>query len=1132
MNVSVFYGIFWIPFIQLLTCISTPLASSVCLGDQRSLLLELRGSLKYNILESHRLSTWGNVTDCCQWKGVQCNSSTGHVIGLDLGGESISGIDDFMSLVGLQYLQSLSLANNSFDSAEIPIGFGKLTGLTYLNLSSAGFSGQIPIEISRLVNLVTLDLSSASYLSGMTPLKLENPSLGTIIRNFTGLRGLYLNGVAISASGSEWCKALSTSVPNLQFLSLSSCNLSAGIDPSLAMLHSLSEISLDQNALADVVPDFIADLKNLTLLKLSSCQLNGTFPQKVLQLQTLQNLDLSFNGFLHGTLPELPLGASLQRLVLSFTNFSGKLPESIGNLWQLQRIELENCSFHGPIPSSVGKMDQLQYVDLSYNSFSGPVPSFSSARNLISLRLSSNMLTGTLASTKWSRLSNLLNVDVSSNSLEGGIPMEMFFIPSLTKLQLFQNRFSRTLGELPKMPPLSLSTLDLSNNRLEGSIPNSLFGLKALGILKLSYNNFSGPLNLNVIQELKNLSSLELSHNSLSIEANDIASNVPQLSTLGLAACNLRVVPDFLKNQSSLLSLDLSINNISGVIPKWIWSVGNGSLSYLNLSSNSFMGLEKPLPDTPKLNILDIHGNMIQGEVPSLRSLNLIYADYSNNSFTSVSPSIGNFLSFSTTYFSLSRNNISQIPITLCNATSLQVLDLSSNSLIGEIPQCVIKMTSTLKVLNLRQNNLSSTIFDEFPESCSLSTLNVGINSLKGQMPRSLNNCKQLEVLDFGRNRLNDTFPHWLRNMSNLRVLVLRDNNFYGSISCPHHHISWPLLQIMDISFNHFDGELEAQCFSNFTALMTKEPKSATRQLRVSILPLENVFYQDMVVVSSRGQDITLQKILTVYKCIDISSNKFHGEVPKTIGKLITVIFLNFSNNALSGPIPSSIGDLVMLEALDLSHNNLSGAIPSQIANLYFLSALNLSYNKLTGTIPTGSQLQTLDSSAYIGNPGLCGPPLKIKCSSASSETVSVLAREAVYESGPDWKFILIGAGLGTGAAFIIAPLMFWRKGRKWHDKQVDKLALAILSACGIDQTLADDGLDQGVEHQLFDFTSFDGEDKMNGPGNDTRFCLFCSKLDVYRWKVIHDHNCTCHTSPTRVSPSSTSCSEEASLCD
>ncbi|XP_074282431.1 receptor-like protein 7 [Silene latifolia] len=1065
MKSQMLYWIFWISFIHSLASFSTQLVSSVCLDDQRSLLLELKKGLQYNISESLKLATWNQNSDCCRWNGVQCNSSTGHVIGLDLSGESISkNIDGFHSLFRLQSLQSLNLANNTYNGTEFPTGFGKLTGLTYLNLSEAGFSGQIPIEISRLVNLVTLDLSASSYLFELNPLKLENPSFGEIIRNMTNLKGLHLNGVEISASGAEWCKALSTSVPNLKFLSLSGCYLSGGIDPSLEKLHSLSEINIAQNYLADVVPDFMANFRNLTLLHLSNSQLNGIFPRKVLQLPTLRSLDLSDNGFLQGTLPEFPVGALLQELVLSFTNFSGKLPESVGNLLQLRIIDLQGCSFSGSIPSSLGKIDQLEYVDLSLNTFSSQIPSFSSAKNLISLHLGSNILTGTLASTNWSRLSKLIDIDASVNLLQGSIPVVMFSLPCLQMMSLFQNRFSGILQELTNMP--SLNTLDLSSNNLQGSLPNSLFRLKALKILKLSSNNFSGTLNLNEIQQLQNLSSLDLSFNSLSIEANDTMANVssfPQLSDLRLASCNLRVLPNFLKNQSILQYLDLSINSIRGVMPKWIWGVGNGSLSYLNLSCNSFTRLEQPFSDISSIIVLDIHSNKIQGEIPSLTYPRMLYLDYSNNNFSSVSPTIGNSIPYAI-YLSLSGNNIShEIPTTLCNLTNLQVLDLSLNSLTGKIPECVIKMSSTLNVLNLRENNLNSTLFDEFPTGCSLSTLYIGDNSLQGQIPRSLANCKQLEVLDIRKNRFTGTFPDSLRNLSSLRVMVLRANNFYGSMSCPGNHESWPLLQIMDLSFNHFDGELKAQCFSKFKTLMTIEPTSATTQLRVPImtieptsattqlrvamLTLDEIYYQDMVVVTPKGEEIALQKILTVYKGIDISSNDFHGEIPSTIGDLVALIFLNMSNNALSGPIPSSIGNMMILESLDLSHNSLSGRIPTQIAKLNFLSLLNLSYNNLSGTIPQGNQLQTFDSNAYIGNPGLCGPPLKPNYQSTPSNIALKQARVASNDSEIEWLYILIGVGFFTGVALVTATLIFWRKGWMWHEKQVAKLVSAIRSA-------------------------------------------------------------------------------------
>jgi len=55
-------------------------------------------------------------------------------------------------------------------------------------------------------------------------------------------------------------------------------------------------------------------------------------------------------------------------------------------------------------------------------------------------------------------------------------------------------------------------------------------------------------------------------------------------------------------------------------------------------------------------------------------------------------------------------------------------------------------------------------------------------NKIEGQLPRAFNNCVDLEVIDIGRNKIVDTFPSWLGGLLNLRVLVLRSNQFHGSI--------------------------------------------------------------------------------------------------------------------------------------------------------------------------------------------------------------------------------------------------------------------------------------------------------------------------------------------------------------
>ena len=102
--------------------------------------------------------------------------------------------------------------------------------------------------------------------------------------------------------------------------------------------------------------------------------------------------------------------------------------------------------------------------------------------------------------------------------------------------------------------------------------------------------------------------------------------------------------------------------------------------------------------------------------------------------------------------------------------------------------------------------------------------------------------------------------------------------------------------------------------------------------------------------------------------------------IPEEIFSLIELKALNISRNMLTGIIPKNISKLEQLESLDLSRNHFSGSSPVSMVGLHYLGYLDLSYNKLSGRIPTGTQLQSFDPSKYMGNAGLCGPPLIEKC--------------------------------------------------------------------------------------------------------------------------------------------------------
>jgi hypothetical protein len=439
------------------------------------------------------------------------------------------------------------------------------------------------------------------------------------------------------------------------------------------------------------------------------------------------------------------------------------------------------------------------------------------------------------------------------------------------------------------------------------------------------------------------------------------------------------------------------------------------------------------------------------------------------------------------------------------------VLDISINNISGKIPSCLMKMTQTLVVLNLRTNNLIGAIPDVFPPSCALRTLDLQKNYLDGKIPKSLVNCSALEVLNLAHNKINDRFPCLLKNISTIRVMVLRKNKFHGPVGCPKTNGTWHMLQIVDLAFNNFSGRLPGKCFTTWEAMRSDESHndSMVNHIRFQVLKYGQIYYQDSVTVTSKGQQQEFVKILTVFTSIDFSSNHFEGEIPKQLFDFKALYVLNLSNNAFYGQIPSSIGNLKQLESLDLSNNSLEGEIPTEISALNFLSFLNLSFNKLSGQIPTGTQIQSFSETFFIGNEKLCGPPLTTICSSinTSSQTTESATKF-------DWQYISTGIGFGVGAGLVFAPLMIWERGRKWSNDIIDKILMVVFPLFGLVYTpIGDDEDDTKEDSNLTEDSDYNVEEDYWS--NPRLYCVFCSKFDNNKKKVIHDPNCTCfHSSP------------------
>ncbi|RZC63756.1 hypothetical protein C5167_025617 [Papaver somniferum] len=526
-------------------------AQGKCLNDQKALLLQLNQSLisvyrdpDHPFIFSSKRDSWRLNTDCCSWDGIGCDSS-GRVISLDLSGEHlVGGLNSTSSLFSLQNLERLSLADNHFEvtSAPIPSGLDQLPNLNYLNMSESGFIGQIPIDISRLTSLVILDLSSVYYTQELH-LIIKDPDLETLTRNLTGLRQLLLDSVRISERGNKWCRSLSSSLPNLQVLSLEGCELSGPLDSSLLRLQSLRVLRLSGNHISSVFPNLCHEATQLQVLDLSNNNLSGSIPPCLGSIESLTVLNLRGNNF-HGIIPDtFPKTCNMIALDLNRNKLEGQLPRSLTNCKMLKVLDLGNNQLAGTFPYWLKSMSQLRVLVLRSNKFHGAWGNQGANYNFSALQIidvSSNNFSGALSKDLFSSLKTMMvkeDKEAQGNQENQNSDNDTSYYHQTVTVT------SEGLNlELMKVETI-FTCIDFSNNEFEGEIPESIADLTSLRILNFSGNALTGPIP-STFGNLTNMESLDLSRNKLTGE-----------------------IPSQLAALSFLSFLNLSFNNLEGKIP-------------------------------------------------------------------------------------------------------------------------------------------------------------------------------------------------------------------------------------------------------------------------------------------------------------------------------------------------------------------------------------------------------------------------------------------------------------------------------------------------------------------------------------------------------------------------------------
>ncbi|VAH83249.1 unnamed protein product [Triticum turgidum subsp. durum] len=290
------------------------------------------------------------------------------------------------------------------------------------------------------------------------------------------------------------------------------------------------------------------------------------------------------------------------------------------------------------------------------------------------------------------------------------------------------------------------------------------------------------------------------------------------------------------------------------------------------------------------------------------------------------------------------------------NMTQLQIMELESNYLEGQLPGTIFHLVKLL-FMTLSENQLVGTISPElgnsslwdidiahnnfsglFPPSIcvagKLSAVSAGHNGFTGIHHQTFQNCTTLQYVDFTANNivaeLRDCFSE---HPGGLSTMAFRHNQLHGTLLTGRGEsflCNCTDLNLLDLSSNALHGGLP-KCFWDLSSLQ--------------FIDLSSNSFSGIVPFSRKCQD-NLKYLL-------LGNNQFRGSFPLGLKKCKHLITLDLGGNNFSGTIPSWVSmSLPELDFLRLSSNMFDGIIPDEILQFRQLQVLDLSKNKLTGPIP------------------------------------------------------------------------------------------------------------------------------------------------------------------------------------
>ncbi|XP_044502550.1 receptor-like protein 6 [Mangifera indica] len=677
-------------------------------------------------------------------------------------------------------------------------------------------------------------------------------------------------------------------------LNLTSSYLYGSINSSscLFCLVNLEWFSLADNDFnGSKIPSGIINFSKLSHLDLTATNFSGQIPSEILELSKLEDLFLWQNTHMELQKPSLKSLieklTNLKTLYLSQVNISSSIPYILTNQSSLTELSLRECRLQGEFPTKIFQLPNLQFLSVRYNpDLIGYLPEFDASSPLQDLRLGGTSFTGEIPNSI-GKLKSLSLLDIHDCNFLGTIPS--------------------SLGNLAK-----ISFLYLSQNKFSGKLPPLLGNLTSLEELSVSNNNFSmqNALSLSWISRHIRLTYLGISKINLVGEIPSWLMNLTQLQFLHMGYNQLTgPIPNWLMNHNKLSDLFLQSNQLTGCIPSHTRNLTK--LTGLGLSLNQ---LEGPIPasisELENLQVLDLQWNNLSGIVDLhmfLYKLNFLEVlVLSSNSLSLITKTNIHLEVKQLWFLGLASCNLKEFPNILHNLDKLQILDLSSNKIAGQIPEWFLNQSvHSLLCLNLSHNLLTGFQYHpDFLPWTRLSWIDLRYNKFQGplQIPPP-----STTLYLVSHNNLNSEIPPLICNLSRLGVL--------------------------DLSYNKFSGRLP-QCLDNLNYTL-------------SMLNLRsNKFCGSIPSTLLSGTNL---------KWIDLSHNELQRRIPRSLANCRMLEFLDLGNNQISDVFPSWLGTLPELKVLILQANRLWGVIRDPETNFAFpkLRIINLSGNRFTGNLPS-----------------------------------------------------------------------------------------------------------------------------------------------------------------------------------